>query len=96
MGKILEEIIANPKTSFLAVATTNFSNWWIDWGSPIISAVSSILSIVLLVVLIRYHLQNTKKLIRENETINDSNSVRYLLQNTEKSNKETKKDTDRS
>ena len=67
MGQITEAIVSSPKTSFFAVAVTNFSNWWIDWGSPIVSAVTSILGLVLLIILIRYHLQNLKRLIRENE-----------------------------
>lgn len=66
MSEIIEAVISNPKTSLVVVAITNFSNWWIEWGNPLVDAAASILSLVLLIVLIRYHLQNTKKLLQKN------------------------------
>ena len=62
-----EAIASNPKTSMMVVAMTNLSNWWVEWGSPLVSFTTSILGLVLLIVLIRYHWENTKKLIRENK-----------------------------
>ena len=71
MSEITEAVISNPKTSLLAVAVTNLSNWWIDWGSPLTSAATSILSIILLIVLIRYHLHNTNAIIKDTEKKGD-------------------------
>ncbi len=65
--QIIETIASNPKTSYFAVFITTLETWWIEWGNPLVDAAASILGLVLLIVLIRYHLQNTKKLIKENK-----------------------------
>jgi len=65
--QIIEAIISNPKLGYFAVFITTLETWWIEWGNPLISAVSSILGVVLLVILILYHFQNLIKLIRENK-----------------------------
>ncbi len=65
MSDLTEAVISNPKTSFLAIAITNFSNWWIEWGNPLISAATSICGLVLTIVLIRYHIQKTKELLEK-------------------------------
>lgn len=67
MREIIETVISDPKTSYFAVFLTNVSNWWVDWGSPIVDAAASLLGIILLVVLIRYHLQKTKELLKSNK-----------------------------
>jgi hypothetical protein len=61
-----EAIASHPKTAVAVAAGANFNSWWLSWGSPIVDAVTSILGIVLVSVLIRYHWQNTKKIIKEN------------------------------
>lgn len=60
--QVTEAILSNPKTSFLVVFMTSLETWWIEWGSPLVDATASILGLVLLIALIRYHLKNSKKL----------------------------------
>ena len=67
MKDIVQEIVTHPKTSWLTVAMTSFSNWWVDWGSPLVDALASISGLILVLVLIRYHWQNTKKIMRDND-----------------------------
>ncbi len=67
MSEVTEAVLSNPKTSLLAVMVTNLSNWWIDWGSPIIDATASVLGVVLLIILIRYHLHKTSAIIKDSK-----------------------------
>lgn len=67
VNQTVEVIASHPKTAVPVAAASNFNTWWLDWGSPIVDAITSILGIVLVSVLIRYHWQNTKKVINENE-----------------------------
>lgn len=60
-------IASHPKTAIAVAGAANFNSWWLDWGSPVVDAATSILGVVLVAVLIRYHWQNTKKLMKENE-----------------------------
>jgi len=60
--QVTEAVLSNPKTSILAVLFTSFETWWVKWGSPFVDAVTSILGLILLIALIRYHLKNYKKL----------------------------------
>ncbi len=62
-----EAIASHPKTAVAVAAASNFNTWWLDWGSPIVDAITSILGVVLITVLIRYHWQNTKKVIKESK-----------------------------
>lgn len=71
MSEITEAVISNPKTSYFAIAITNFSNWWVEWGNPLISAATSIGGLILTIVLIRYHLQKTKELLNKNKPDKD-------------------------
>lgn len=87
MGRIVDEIVNNPRTSIATVVTTNFSNWWLEWGSPVVSAMASVLGVILLVVLIRYHLENLRRLIRENkddENKREEVMLEYHRQQTKK------------
>lgn len=63
----VEAIASHPKTAVAVAAASNFNTWWLDWGSPVVDAITSVLGIVLISVLIRYHWQNTKKVIKESE-----------------------------
>lgn len=62
LKQIGEHIITNPKTGYFAVFITTVENWWIDWGSPLMSLTTSLASLVLLFVLISFHLKRIKKL----------------------------------
>ncbi len=63
--QIAEAVATHPKTSLLIVALTNISTWWVEWVDPVVDAGTSLLGLILVCVLIRYHWQNTKKLKRE-------------------------------
>lgn len=56
------QVVTHHKTAWLAVIIVNMSEWYIEWVSPIIIALTSILSFVLLILLVRYHWINTDKL----------------------------------
>ena len=63
--QIGEAIASHPKTAYAVIMLTNISAWWVEWVDPLVDAVTSVLGVVLVSVLIRYHWQNTKKLKKE-------------------------------
>ncbi|MCP3700372.1 MAG: hypothetical protein GY920_17920 [Aliivibrio sp.] len=63
--QIGEAIASHPKTAYMVIMLTNISAWWVEWVDPLVDAVTSVLGVVLVSVLIRYHWQNTKKLKKE-------------------------------
>ena len=67
MSELTEAVMSNPKTSLLVAAFANASNWWVEWGNPIVDAAASILSLVLVITLIRYHLHKTKAILDESK-----------------------------
>ena len=60
-------IATHPKTAVLVAGFTGFNRWWIEWGTPVFDVITSVLGVILVCILIRYHWQNTKKIIRENK-----------------------------
>ena len=62
MKQQLTELAQSAKGGWLALAATQISNWWVDYGSPLIDASASIGGLVLIIVLIRYHWKNGNKL----------------------------------
>lgn len=74
----LTAIVSNPKVSALIAVPSIYQVWWIEWGNWILDAVSGVAGFVLVVVLIRLHLENTKKIRRENE------EYEYLKANKDK------------
>ena len=67
LKQLADVTVSSPKASWLAIAVTNMSNWFVEWGNPLISTGTSILGFILLIVLIRYHWENTKRIIKENK-----------------------------
>lgn len=59
------QMAASTKTAAGLTVSAYISEWYVDWGSPLISALTSVLGLVMLVILIRYHLLNTKKVQNE-------------------------------
>lgn len=55
------ETLTNIKTMG-PVLLINFSNWYMEWGSPIINTMTSIGSFFVVILLARYHMVKTKKL----------------------------------
>lgn len=64
--QIIEGIASHPKTSAVIVASPFYS--FINRMNPIMDFIATALGIVLVAVLIRYHWQNTKKVMKDNES----------------------------
>lgn len=60
--QIATQVITHPKTAWLSVFIVNVSEWYIEWISPVIIAMTSILSLIIMILLVRFHLLNTQKL----------------------------------
>lgn len=65
--EIAAQIVTHPKTAWLTVFIVNVSEWYIEWLSPIIMALTSVASFAVMIILVRYHWLNTKKLKLEIE-----------------------------
>lgn len=46
---------------WIATIATNLSNWYVEFARDIVTAVTSIASFVLIIVVIRYHITNREK-----------------------------------
>ena len=65
---IAQEVVSNPTvTPIAALAATKVSYTYIEWANVALEIGTSVLGIVMLIVLIRYHYQKTKALIKENK-----------------------------
>lgn len=61
------EIITHPKMAWLTAIIINWATFYVEWISPVVSALTSIGSFALVVLLVRYHLKNSKKLDQDYE-----------------------------
>ena len=74
--QVVSSIVTHPKTAWMTVFFVNLSEWYIEWVSPVIIALTSILSFVIMLLLLKYHWLNTKKLEMEiKEQIRKSKEV---------------------
>lgn len=58
---IVEEVLSNPKTSYVTLTLTGAERIWVEWGSWIVDASYSISSLVLVLFLIKRQLGILKK-----------------------------------
>jgi len=58
----ITQVATHPKTAWLTVFMVNIAEWYVEWVSPVIIALTSILSFVIMILLVRYHWINTDKL----------------------------------
>lgn len=73
------QIATHPKTAWLTVFIVNMSEWYVEWISPVIVALTSILSFVIMILLVRYHWINTDKLKMDIELqIAESKKIKSL------------------
>ena len=73
------QIATHPKTAWLTVFIVNMSEWYVEWISPVIIALTSILSFVIMILLVRYHWINTDKLKMDIELqIAESKKIKAL------------------
>jgi len=55
-------LATSPKTGWLAVLVINAIEFYVDIVSPVIIALTTILSFVMMILLVRYHWINTRKI----------------------------------
>lgn len=73
------QIATHPKTAWLTVFIVNMSEWYVEWISPVIIALTSMLSFVIMILLVRYHWINTDKLKMDIELqIAESKKIKEL------------------
>jgi len=69
--KVVTEALSHPKThsfgSWLAAIIANSANWYVEFASPIVSVLVSILSLVLVITGIRVNTLKRKKILLEAE-----------------------------
>lgn len=63
--QVAEAVASHPKTSALIATTPLYA--FINSLNPVLDFIATSLGIVLVVVLIRYHWQNTKKILKDNK-----------------------------
>ena len=61
------EVIAHPKLAWFVTIAINWANMYVQWVSPVIDALTSVGSFALIVLLVRYHLKNSRKLDQDYE-----------------------------
>jgi len=65
---------------WIATIATNLSNWYVEFAHDLVTAVTSIASFVLVIVVIRYHITNREK------TKQDMILGRLIIEKMEKEN----------
>jgi len=65
--EVTNQVMTSPKTALATVFGVNFNAWYVEYGSPLLSFLTSIGGLVMIAVLVRYHLTNTKKIQMEIE-----------------------------
>lgn len=66
LKQTVESIASHPKTTAVIASSPLYA--FINKLNPVMDFVATILGIILVLVLIRYHWQNTKKVIKENKS----------------------------
>lgn len=59
--QIAEAVASHPKTATAVVALSNVNVWWLDYGEPIVKALTGILGLVVIALLILKHALDIKK-----------------------------------
>ena len=65
--EVTNQVMTSPKTALATVFGVNFNAWYVEYGSPMLSFLTSIGGLIMIFVLVRYHLTNTKKIQMEIE-----------------------------
>lgn len=77
--QVITQVATHPKTAWLTVFIVNMSEWYVEWISPVVVALTSILSFVVMILLVRYHWINTDKLKKDIELqIAESKKIKAL------------------
>lgn len=69
------QIVTSTKTAVGVTIGAYISDWYVNWGSPLISALTSIAGLIMIIILIRYHLINTKKIQLELKKQEEQNKL---------------------
>lgn len=66
-GDAAQQVISNPKSATAIGLLANFNTWYVEYGSPILSFLTSLFGLIMIFVLIKYHWVNGKKVQMEIE-----------------------------
>ena len=70
---MLNDVISSSKFGFIAPAIASISAWWLEWGIPVLSVITTLLGAVLWIVLIRKHLYETSLIIQKKRNLKSKN-----------------------
>ena len=64
---VATEVVTHPKSAWVVTVIANWATFYVEWVSLLVSAMTSIGSFALVILLVRYHLKNSKKLDQDYE-----------------------------
>jgi len=74
-------LATSPKTGWLAVLIVNAIEFYVDFVSPVIIALTTILSFVMMILLVRYHWINTRKIKEDLKAMEYNNKMNEKKEN---------------
>jgi hypothetical protein len=82
--KIVSEVLNHPKAasfgSWIAAAIANGANWYVEYASPIVAAIVSILSLVLVITGIRVNTLKQRKLSVDLDQQKPTKEIKNILE----------------
>lgn len=63
--QMLDDLTTNPKIAAALIMVANSSNWISNNFDLILTRLTAVSSLVLIIVMIRYHIKNTRKIDRD-------------------------------
>lgn len=66
-GETAQQVISNPKSATAIGVLANFNAWYVEYGSAILQFLTSLFGLILILVLIKYHWANGRKVQMEIE-----------------------------
>lgn len=64
-GDVAQQAISNPKSATAIGLLANFNAWYVEYGSAILQFLTSLFGLILILVLIKYHWANGRKVQME-------------------------------
>lgn len=64
---MIDNLTTNPKIAAVVMVIANSSNWFSNNFDLVLTRLTAVSSLVLIIVMIRYHLKNTRKIDQEKE-----------------------------
>ena len=66
-----EAIVNHPKTAVAVTGLANLNVWWMDYGEPLVKALTSILGLVVIILLVIKHFLDIKEQLSNKENKED-------------------------